>query len=95
MRQRAPSTPTKKLTATFSRFPSANSRERSSENFHVREHVATVRETLSDLAPKMASQAAVAEADTEIMKPLLARTFVCHVLSNSWDGEAVCIDSFL
>ncbi|KAI6154958.1 hypothetical protein BKA82DRAFT_935157, partial [Pisolithus tinctorius] len=95
MRQRAPSTPAKKLAAMFSRSPSIVSRKRSSENSHVREHVAAVRKILPDLGPEMALQAAVVEADTEIMKPPLARTFMCHAESTSWDGEAVCIDSFL
>ncbi|KAI6003404.1 hypothetical protein EDC04DRAFT_2908214 [Pisolithus marmoratus] len=98
MRQRPSSSPIEKLATMFNRSPSTNSGEKSSEGPHVRESFGTLQpfeKYHPDLAAQMASQAAVAEADAEIMKPPPAHTFMGHVESVSWDGETVRGDSFL
>lgn len=98
MRQRPSSSPIDKLAAMFNRAPSTNSGEKSSEGLHARESFGTMQpfeKYHPDLAAEMASQAAVAEADSEIMKPPPARTFMNHAESMSWDGDTVRGDSFL
>ncbi|KAI6108208.1 hypothetical protein F5141DRAFT_1203587 [Pisolithus sp. B1] len=84
MRQRPSSSPIDKLAAMFNRAPSTNSGEKSSEGLHARESFGTMQpfeKYHPDLAAEMASQAAVAEADSEIMKPPPARTFMNHAES--------------
>ncbi|KAI6024675.1 hypothetical protein BKA83DRAFT_689075 [Pisolithus microcarpus] len=98
MRQRPSSSPIDKLAAMFNRTPSTNSGEKSSEGPHARESFGTLQafeKYHPDLAAEMASQAAVAEADAEIMKPPPARTYMNHGESISWDGDTVRGDSFL
>ncbi|KAF9223854.1 hypothetical protein BS17DRAFT_122884 [Gyrodon lividus] len=101
MKQRPPSGPMEKLGAMFHRTPSTNSAEKSSSG-HTRDSVGTMQHFSKyhpGLAAEMASQAAIQDADEQVMKPLPSRQFKGRAVEEgpaaSWDGETVAGESFL
>ncbi|KIJ67105.1 hypothetical protein HYDPIDRAFT_38529 [Hydnomerulius pinastri MD-312] len=101
MKQRPPSGPMEKLGAMFHRTPSTTSGEKSSDG-HNRESIGTMQHFAKyhpGLAAEMASQAAIKDADSQILKPPPVRQFAGRVAevepAVSWDGETVGGESFL